>query len=120
MKTYQISFFDESKRLAALSRLGDPLEQLLKHVDFEIFRPILNEAFRKADRKSPAGRKPLDVILMFKAMVIQRLFNLSDEQLEFRLDKQICGRANGFDGGCAPPNPAPLAAAGVRGELWGR
>jgi hypothetical protein len=25
---------------------------------------------------------------------------------------------NRFDGGCAPPNPAPLAAAGVRGELW--
>ncbi len=24
---------------------------------------------------------------------------------------------NRFDGGCAPPNPAPLAAAGVRGEL---
>jgi len=28
MKPYQTSFFDESKRLAALSRLGDPLEQL--------------------------------------------------------------------------------------------
>jgi putative transposase len=26
-------------------------------------------------------------------------------------------RTNQFDGGCAPPNPAPLAAAGVRGEL---
>ena len=26
--------------------------------------------------------------------------------------------SNRFDGGCAPPNPAPLAAAGVRGELW--
>ena len=25
--------------------------------------------------------------------------------------------ANQFAGGCAPPNPAPLAAAGVRGEL---
>ena len=25
---------------------------------------------------------------------------------------------NRFDGGYAPPNPAPLAAAGVRGELW--
>jgi putative transposase len=24
--------------------------------------------------------------------------------------------ANQFDGGCAPPNPAPLAAAGVRGN----
>ncbi len=26
-------------------------------------------------------------------------------------------KTNRFDGGCAPPNPAPLAAAGVRGEL---
>ena len=85
MKPYQSSFFDESKRLAALSRLGDPLEQLSKYVDFEIFRPVLTEAFQKTDRKSPAGRKPLDVILMFKAMVIQRLFNLSDEQLEFQI-----------------------------------
>jgi IS5 family transposase len=85
MKPYQSSFFDESKRLAALSRLGDPLEQLSKYVDFEIFRSVLTEAFQKTDRKSPAGRKPLDVILMFKAMVIQRLFNLSDEQLEFQI-----------------------------------
>ena len=25
---------------------------------------------------------------------------------------------NRFDGGCVPPKPAPLDAAGVRGELW--
>ena len=61
MKPYQTSFFDESKRLAALSRLGDPLEQISKHVEFEIFRQVLSEAFQKTDRKSPAGRKPLDV-----------------------------------------------------------
>jgi transposase len=85
MKPYHTSFFDEIKRLAVLSRLGDPLEQLSKHVDFEIFRPVLTEAFQKTDRKSPAGRKPLDVILMFKAIVIQRLFNLSEEQLEFQI-----------------------------------
>jgi hypothetical protein len=41
MKTFQTSFFDESKRLAALSRLRDPLEELAKHIDFEMFRPIL-------------------------------------------------------------------------------
>jgi hypothetical protein len=28
-------------------------------------------------------------------------------------------RTNWFDGGYAPPNPAPLAAAGVRGEHLG-
>ena len=27
------------------------------------------------------------------------------------------GQTNRFDGGCAPPNPAPLAAAGVRGNM---
>jgi len=105
MKTYQISFFDESKRLAALSRLGDPLEQLSKHVDFEIFRPVLTEAFRKVDRKSPAGRKPLDVILMFKAMVIQRLFNLSDEQLEFQItDRSTFTRFLGLNSGETIPD----------------
>jgi hypothetical protein len=40
MKTFQTSFFDESKRLAALSRLSPPLEELHKHIDFNIFRPI--------------------------------------------------------------------------------
>jgi len=40
MKTFQTSFFDESKRLAALSRLSPPLEELHKHVNFNIFRPI--------------------------------------------------------------------------------
>jgi IS5 family transposase len=105
MKTYQISFFDESKRLAALSRLGDPLEQLSKHIDFEMFRPVLTEAFRKVDRKSPAGRKPLDVILMFKAMVIQRLFNLSDEQLEFQItDRSTFTRFLGLNSGETIPD----------------
>jgi IS5 family transposase len=61
------------------------LEQLSKYVDFEFFRPVLTEAFQKTDRKSPAGRKLLDIILMFNAMAIQRLYNLSDEQLEFQI-----------------------------------
>ena len=26
-------------------------------------------------------------------------------------------KTNRIDGGCAPPNPGPLAVAGVRGEL---
>ncbi len=89
MKSYQVSFFDESQRLAALSRLNDPLEELAKRIDFEMFRPILTEALRKAERKGPAGRKPLDVILMFKALIIQRLFNLSDEQLEYQITDRL-------------------------------
>ena len=37
--------------------------------------------------------------------------------LGYRTPSEYAGRkTNRFDGGCAPPNPAPLAAAGVRGE----
>lgn len=89
MKSYQPFFFDESKRLSALSRLRDPLEQLGKHIDFEIFHAVLTAGLRKSDCKSPAGRKPLDVILMFKALIIQRFFNLSDEQLEFQITDRL-------------------------------
>jgi IS5 family transposase len=89
MKSYQVSFFDESQRLSALSRLNDPLEELAKRIDFEMFRSVLTAALRNAERKSPAGRKPLDVVLMFKALVIQRLFNLSDEQLEYQITDRL-------------------------------
>lgn len=34
---------------------------LFKHIDFEMFRPKLEEALRKEGRKKPAGRKPFDV-----------------------------------------------------------
>jgi IS5 family transposase len=85
MKSYQPSFFDDSERITALRRLGDPLMELSKHIDFEMFRPKLEEALRKEERKSPAGRKPLDVILMFKAIFLQKFYNISDEQLEFQI-----------------------------------
>ena len=85
MNTYQPSFFDEADRLAKLTKLKDPLEDLKHHVDFEVFRPQLDKVFSK-DRKSAAGRKPYDVILMFKILILQRLYNLSDEQAEFQIN----------------------------------
>jgi len=82
MSTYQPSFFDEADRLAKLTKLKDPLEDLKQHIDFEVFRAQLDKVFNK-DRKSAAGRKPYDVVLMFKILILQRLYNLSDEQAEF-------------------------------------
>ncbi len=68
MNSYQPSFFDEAERLAKLTRLKDPLEALKRHIDFEIFRPQLAVVFDK-DRKSAAGRKAYDVVLMFKILI---------------------------------------------------
>nr|WP_277819273.1 IS5 family transposase [Pseudoroseomonas vastitatis] len=49
---------------------------------FEIFRPVLNAALARSDR-SRGGRPPYDVVLMFRILVLQALYSLSDEQAEF-------------------------------------
>lgn len=61
------------------------MEFISKIVDFEIFRPILESKLQTADRKSNAGRPPIDPVLMFKVMFVQRLYGLSDEQAEYQI-----------------------------------
>jgi hypothetical protein len=41
------------------------------------------------ERKSNAGRKPYDTILMFKIMVLQSLYNLSDDRTEYLIRDRI-------------------------------
>jgi transposase, IS5 family len=36
-----------------------------------------------------AGRKPFDAVLMFKVLVLQTLYNLSDEQVEYQIRDRI-------------------------------
>ena len=50
----QLGFFNEEIRFEKLSKLGDTLEKL-NIIDWEIFRQVLNVAFKK-ERKGPGGR----------------------------------------------------------------
>ena len=40
-------------------------------------------------KKSRAGRKPFDAILMFRMLVLQALNNLSDEQVEYQVRDRL-------------------------------
>ena len=82
-----IGLFDSDFRIEKLIRLGDPLHRLSKGIDFEVFRPMLQEGLDKL-AQGAGGRPPYDYVLMFKILVLQRYFNLSDDQVEF----QICDR----------------------------
>jgi len=73
--------FDVQTRLAKIDKNGDPLVTLDKAIDWEIFRPVL-APLRERECKSAAGRKPYDVILMFKVLVLQSFYNLSDDRVE--------------------------------------
>lgn len=80
--------FDLQRRMDQLNECGNPLERLNEAVDWEIFRPQL-ETIREKERKSPAGRKPYDVVMMFKILILQSLYNLSDHQIEFQSKDRI-------------------------------
>ena len=75
----QIGFFDLSDRYASLDAKKDPLVEIDAVVPWEEFRPLLDRVCRKpeSERKSRAGRKPMDAVLMFKTLVLGALYNLS-------------------------------------------
>jgi IS5 family transposase len=92
----QPGFFDLSRRYEGLDAAGDPLVAIAAAVPFELFRGKLQRALvkgglRKADgdRKSAAGRKPWDEVLIFKILVLQALYNLSDDAMEYQLRDRL-------------------------------
>src|ERR1039457_6748676 len=87
----QLGFFDADKRLAAISAKGDPLEMIDRVVPFESFRAEIEAATLTpaSEKKSNAGRKPIDVIVMFRMLVLQSLYNLSDEQAEYQVRDRL-------------------------------
>ena len=80
----QPGFFDFEERLHKIDSNGDPLSRISAAVDWEMFRPELEKA-RSKTKKSNAGAKPYDAVLMFKVLILQSLYNLSDEALEFQI-----------------------------------
>jgi IS5 family transposase len=78
------ALFDEEFKLERLSELGDPLEKLNKCIEWNLFRPILNKALEK-EAKGPGGRPPFNYVMMFKILILQEYFGLSDEQMEFQI-----------------------------------
>lgn len=79
------SLFEEDFTIEALSQMGNPLELLSKLVDFEMFRPSLEDVLIKKDCKTPAGRPQIDVVLMFKVIFLQRYYGLGDHQIQYQV-----------------------------------
>ena len=104
--------FDLQFRLQKLDRNGDPLAKINQFVDWNLFRNDLEaarEAARTQERKSDAGRPPADVILLFKMLVLQSLYNLSDDAVEQQsLDRLTFMRFLGLEIGDPVPDAKTL------------
>lgn len=77
--------FDEQIRLEKLSQKQDPLERLCSYIDFEYFRKPLESHLIKDNDKSKGGRPPYDSVLMFKILILQRYYNVSDDAIEYAI-----------------------------------
>lgn len=90
-------FADEHHR-KKIDTLGDPLAQIESYIDFAA---LAAEVDRVAPRPvSPqGGRPPYPTETMVRILVLKRLYNLSDEQMEYQLldrmsYKRFCGLAS--------------------------
>jgi IS5 family transposase len=84
----QPGLFDWQTRYEQLNEGGDPLVRLKSVVDWELFRPVLAPV-RDKERLSNAGRKPYDLVLMFKVLLLQSLYNLSLDQTEYQIRDRL-------------------------------
>ncbi len=84
----QINLFAEDNRLRRLSEMGDPLEKMSGVVNWEIFRPKLEEAFYH-DAKGPGGRPPIDRVVMFKIVMLQQWYHIADDNAEYMINDRL-------------------------------
>lgn len=87
----QTGLFDEQFLLRKLDQMGDPLARLDSIVDWQLFMPIIEKALGR-EGVSAAGRKPYPPLLMLKILILQSLYNLSDEGVERMLLRDILAR----------------------------
>ena len=84
----QKGFFDEDERLKKLSELGDSLERLNEHIEWEEFRGEMTKALKKK-AQGPGGRPPYDYIMMLKILVLQKIYNIGDDQAEYQITDRL-------------------------------
>ena len=62
-----------------------PLAKLNKVIQWEMFRSPIEEALY-VEPKGAGGRPAFDKLMMFKILILQKYYNLSDEQTEFQIN----------------------------------
>ena len=84
-------FFDIANRYAGLDAKNAPLVKINAIVEWEDFQVRLEAVWRKPpeERKSNAGCKPWDAVVMFKAIILCSLYNLSDDQVECQVRDRL-------------------------------
>lgn len=84
-------FFDQDERLKTLDKLGDPLQKLEQWVNWKVLGWGIKrwESKKQSKTKGVGGRPAYDSLVIFKMLILQKLYNLSDDQLEYQCKDRL-------------------------------
>ncbi len=83
----QQGFWDIEQRHKKLEQKQDLLVRVDEIIPWQEFGSLLEQVEKV--RKSNAGRKPIDILLLFKLLILQQLYNISDESLEYQVNDRL-------------------------------
>ena len=103
----EVGLFGYLDRVHELAERPTALDKLNESIDYSA-EPVLKEHLNFKDR-SKGGRKPLDSVIMFKVLTLQKYYNLSEEETEFQLlDRFSFQRFLGLSVSDEVPDKIPL------------
>ena len=80
----KFDLFAEASRKRKIDEVGDPLQVIAKHIDFTALAHLVDAIIERSDG-SKGGRPAYPTEVMVRVLVLKRLYNLSDEQMEYQL-----------------------------------
>lgn len=92
-----ISLFAREERDAKHETLNDPLTLLSRHIDFAAIAEVV-DAKLQLGPSGRGGRPPYPTVVMVKLLLLQQLYNLSDDAFEYQvLDRTSFQRFLGLE-----------------------
>ena len=80
----KFDLFADAARKHKIETLGDPLQVIALHIDFDYLTQVIDELLPRGDA-SRGGRPPYPTAVMVRILILKHLYNLSDEQMEYQL-----------------------------------
>lgn len=84
----QMGFFEVADSYARLDKAGDPLVKLNALIPWEGLREIIAPLAHESD-KVKGGRPGHDLLLIVKCLILQSLYNISDDSCEYQINDRM-------------------------------
>ncbi|MCC4607767.1 IS5 family transposase [Xanthomonas campestris pv. zinniae] len=80
----KFDLFAQASRQHKRDAVGDPLQGIARHIDFDELARLVDAWIVRGDGRR-GGRPAYPTEVMVRILVLKRLYNLSDEQMEYQL-----------------------------------